>query len=113
MSKIIFLLILIFLTFTPKVFAHDTSLTYTTITLLDKKIDVTMTTPYNNIQTIYPDKNKDINTIDLSFFSEAFSKGFIITNDAKQCVPKLRSSQKITDIKEVRYHFTFLCKKPL
>src|SRR5882672_3978903 len=106
--RLLFLFCSIFFAFlfsTSSAFAHDASLTYTTVTLLDKKIAVTMTTPYNNIQTI--------NQLNLNFFSVPFAKGFIIENDREKCEPKLIKSKKIADIKEVMYQFEFLCKKPL
>ncbi len=72
-----------------------------------------MTAPDNNILSIYPEKNKNIDEINLDFFSEPFVKGFIIENDGQRCNPKLIKSKKIGDIKEVRYQFDFICKKPL
>src|SRR5476651_802740 len=95
-SIVLFIIFLFFSANTAS--AHDASLTYTTATVNDSVINVLMTTPYNNITGTFPKPNKTIDEIDLRYFLEPFSKGFIIENDGKKCNPLLISVKNITDI---------------
>jgi hypothetical protein len=100
-------------------YAHDSTLTYSSISITDKTINVAITTPYKNILDVYPDKDKAIDPdsigiedVNLEFFTRPFSKGFLVTNNGERCAPKLTNIQKIDNIKEVAYQYEFTCKKP-
>jgi hypothetical protein len=109
------LFILCFFSFfftTSPAYAHDKTLTYSSISITNKTINVALTTPYKNIISIYPEKDTSIDEINLQFFAQPFSKGFLVTNNGEKCTPQLTNIQKIDDIKEVAYQFEFTCEKP-
>jgi hypothetical protein len=105
-------LILLFLTVSVS-FAHDFSLTYSSVSVEGEKINVAITTPYVNLEEIYPDKGVKIEDIELSFFNSFFEKGFIVENDGKKCTSKNINTQKVTDVKLVAYEYVFTCKNKL
>lgn len=112
-KTLLFIVSFTFFLFLPQlVYAHDATLTYSSISVTDKTINVAITTPYKNILGIYPEKDKTIEDINLEFFTKPFSKGFLVTNDGEKCTPKLTNIQKIDNINEVAYQFEFTCKKP-
>lgn len=108
------LLLFILSLFLPTIaYAHDTSLTYTTITVTQDQINVIMTTPYKNIIESLSEGGKTIDSIHLNDFSKQFEKGFVIENDGERCNPKLIKTKKVQDIKGIIYDFQFKCKKPV
>lgn len=105
----IFLGLIVFLYSTSQVLAHDVSLTYTSITANENKIYLGLSTPFDNILSYYPEKDRAIEEIDEKFFIPHFKKGFVVKNNGKVCDPKLINSTKDFEIKSVNYQFEFTC----
>jgi hydrogenase/urease accessory protein HupE len=111
--RIFIVAILFFIACVPQALAHDASLTYSSVVIKDKSIDVTLNTPYTNILKLYPEPDKTITEIDPRFFKDQFQKGFIIENNNSTCTPVLKEYKNIPDIKALSYHFTFTCNQPI
>lgn len=110
---IILLFFLLPLLFPNITYAHDASLTYTSVNVQNKNIIVTLTAPYKNILGLYPNNETEIDDITPQSFFELFKKGFVIKNNGVKCDPALKNAKNVTDIKGVIYTFQFTCTKPL
>jgi hypothetical protein len=114
MKKLIFTFFFFsFFIFVSPTSAHDFSLSYTSISVVNQKINVAITAPNKNILSLFPEENKSIDEIDLNFFVKPFAEGFTITNNNDPCIPKLTNIQKIENAGQVAYQFEYACKQKL
>lgn len=96
--------LLSFFLFSQHAFAHDGTLSYTTITFEKNILHVVLTTPISNIENTKSTNQQ---------FLETFAKGMKIENNGEQCRPELNDMKKITKTKSYRYHYRFLCKSTI
>lgn len=110
---IIIFLLFLFVFLVPKAYAHDLTLTYTSVSINKEEINVAITTPEANILGVYPDKGVDIDNIDFRFFAKTAENGFLIENDGKRCEASIKNFQKAEDIESVAYELVYVCPSKL
>lgn len=82
--------------------AHDSSLSYTTVTIDSNKIALKIAIPMDVLNSLLP-KNDWYYKTDSSLFVDYFNKKYIITNENKRCNTKLTGSKILKNIHECSF----------